>query len=381
MSRADFLERVAGHAPAGGLPVDPDAVAVLLFTSGTSGAPKAALLRHRHVFAYVTSSVEFMGAGADEATLVSVPPYHVAAIMALVSSVYSGRRIVQLPAFEPEAWVAAAVAESVTHAMLVPTMLSRILPVIERTKTRVPTLRHLAYGGGRMPLPVLEQALELLPEVDFVNAYGLTETSSTISVLGPEDHREAFASTAERIRRRQRSVGRPLPTVELEIRDPEGRPAAPGATGEIWVRGEQVSGEYEGTTGTVGDGWFATRDAGFLDDDGYLYLEGRLDDVIVRGGENMSPGEIEDVLVAHPAVTDAAVVGVPDPDWGERVVASVVLDQGAACTEDELKEWVRGRLRSSRAPEAIEFRSELPYSETGKLLRRVLRAELSKASR
>jgi fatty-acyl-CoA synthase len=284
--------------------------------------------------------------------------------------------VVYLPSFTPETWVATAREERITQAMLVPTMLGRILDVVERDGGRLPDLRHLSYGGGRMPVPVIERALRLLPRVDFVNAYGLTETSSTIAVLGPDDHRAAVSSDDPVIRARLGSVGRPLPTLEVELRDTGGQPVGPGELGELWVRGEQVAGEYLGRAGGVEDGWFPTRDSGYLDQDGYLFLAGRLDDVIVRGAENLSPGEIEDVLVDHPAVAEAAAVGVPDTEWGEKVVAVVVLSEGSVATEVELKAWVRDRLRSSKVPETIEFRDTLPYNDVGKLLRRVLKAEL-----
>jgi acyl-CoA synthetase (AMP-forming)/AMP-acid ligase II len=217
----------------------------------------------------------------------------------------------------------------------------------------------------------------MLPHVGLVNAYGLTETSSTIAVLGPEDHREAVASSDPEVRSRLGSVGRPLPNLEVEVRDPMGAPLPAGRHGEIWVRGDQVSGEYLGRGATLSeDGWLATNDGGWLDTEGYLFVEGRLDDVIVRGGENLSPGEIEDVLLQHPAVADVAVVGVPDEQWGESVAAVVVLAEGGEADSADLRGWVAERLRSTRAPTRVEFRSELPYSETGKLLRRVLKVEL-----
>jgi acyl-CoA synthetase (AMP-forming)/AMP-acid ligase II len=228
-----------------------------------------------------------------------------------------------------------------------------------------------------MPLPVIERALELFPEVAFTNAYGLTETSSTIALLGPEEHRTAAASADAAVRRRLASVGRALPGVEIDVRDEEGKPLAPGAPGEVYVRGPQVSGEYLGRASQLGpQGWLATRDGGVLDEEGYLFLQGRIDDVIVRGGENLSPGEIEDTLLAHPAVADCAVVGVPDEQWGEAVAAVIVLADGCAVDADELRGWVRERLRSSRTPERVEFRPELPYGETGKLLRRKVREAL-----
>jgi acyl-CoA synthetase (AMP-forming)/AMP-acid ligase II len=228
-----------------------------------------------------------------------------------------------------------------------------------------------------MPVPVIQRAMEMLPHCGFVNAYGLTETSSTIAVLGPDDHRVAFASDDDHVRARLGSVGRPLPTLELEIRDPDGRLVAQGETGEIYVRGDQIAGEYDGRSALTHDGWFPTNDGGRLDVDGFLYVEGRLDDVIVRGGENMSPGEIEDVLVLHPCVADVAVTGVPDDEWGEVVAAAVVLEPGTNASETDLQEWVRTHLRSSRVPVIVDMRTELPYNETGKLLRRVLREELS----
>ena len=153
-------------------------------------------------------------------------------------------------------------------------------------------------------------------------------------------------------------------------------PSPAGEVGEIWVRGDQVSGEYLGRDGTF-EGWFNTRDAGRVDADGFLFVEGRLDDVIVRGGENLSPGEIETVLVEHPAVAAAAVVGIPDDEWGERVVAAVVLHPGAGAGEDELRAHVRRTLRTARTPERIQVRDELPFNEMGKLLRRELRDQLT----
>ena len=378
LGRTAFLERVADPSVAEADPYagDPDSVAVLLFTSGTTGAPKAAALRNRNLTSYVISTVEFAGAGEDEAAIVSVPPYHIAGISSVLSSTYSGRRVVHVETFEPRLWVDLVRAESVTHAMVVPTMLNRILDVIAADGVGIPSLRSLSYGGGPMPLSVIERGMALLPDVDLVNAYGLTETASTIALLGPDDHREAYASTDPAVRARLASVGRPLPTVEVVVRG-DGGVLAPGERGEIWVRGEQVAGEYEGNGGGPVDGWFNTRDEGHLDEAGYLFVHGRLDDVIVRGGENLSPGEIETVLMDYPGVDDAAVVGIPDPDWGEKVVAAVVPVDGAVIDEDGLRDFVRATLRSTRTPERIEIRDTLPYNETGKLLRRVLREELA----
>ncbi|MDR6210736.1 acyl-CoA synthetase (AMP-forming)/AMP-acid ligase II [Nocardioides zeae] len=358
-----------------GMDVSGDAVALKLFTSGTTGAPKTALIRHRHLSSYIVATVEFLGCGPEESILVSVPNYHIAGVTSVLSSTYSGRRMVQLPTFEPAQWVEVARAEAVTHAMVVPTMLNRILDELERAPGGLPHLRSLSYGGGRMPVPVLERALAALPGTSFVNAYGLTETSSTIAVLGPEDHRAALASSDPEVRARLGSVGRPLDSVEIEVRDVLGQPVPVGESGEIFVRGDQIAGEYASHSAVV-DGWYPTRDRGRLDADGYLFLEGRADDVIVRGGENISPGEIEDVLLAHESVAEVAVVGVPDTEWGERVEAMAVASEGHVIDEAVLQEWVRRHLRSTRVPSRVIATAVLPYNETGKLLRREVKQSL-----
>jgi acyl-CoA synthetase (AMP-forming)/AMP-acid ligase II len=360
-------------------PSDPGAIAIQLFTSGTTGTPKAAVLRHENVMAYVLGSVEFGAAGEEEAALVAVPPYHIAGISAVLSSTYCGRRIVMLPSFEPAEWLRLLAQERVTHAFVVPTMLVRIMDHLAQQpgKASFPALRALAYGGGKMPLAVIERALRVFPGVDFTNAYGLTETSATVCLLSPDDHRAAVASDDPQVRRRLGSVGKPLPAVQVQVRDASGAILSHQQSGMVFVRGAQVAGEYRGV-GSLLDaaGWFATQDRGWVDAEGYVFLEGRADDLIVRGGENISPGEIEEALLAHPAVADAVVVAVPSDQWGEAVGAVVVVRRGATTSVEALQQWVRERLRSSRVPERLLFRSELPYNEMGKILRRVVREEL-----
>ena len=378
-TREDFLA-VAGSGERLEEPwsMDQEDTGVLLFTSGTTGAPKAAVLRQKHLVSYILGSVEFMSAMDEDAALVCVPPYHIAGISAVLSSVFSGRRVVQLSNFTARDWISLVNKEKVTNAFVVPTMLALIVETVgDDPSVEMPSLRALAYGGGKMPLSVIERAMQLFPNADFTNAYGLTETSSTVAVLGPQDHRDAAAGEEQAERRRLVSVGRPLPGVEVEIRDDEGKVLAAGERGEIYVRGEQVSGEYVGRGSLLdSEGWFPTRDAGSIDREGFLFLEGRADDVIVRGGENMSPGEIEDVLLEHEAVSDVAVVGIPDEQWGEAVAAAVVLKAGKGATVEDLQSWVKDRMRSSRVPQVVQFLGELPYNETGKLLRRVVKAEL-----
>jgi acyl-CoA synthetase (AMP-forming)/AMP-acid ligase II len=360
-------------------PDEPEQPAVLLFTSGTSAEPKAAVLAHDQLLAYQLNTVEFASAGEEEAVLLAVPPFHIAGVTAVLSSTYAGRRIVPLPRFTADDWLALASAERVTHAFVVPTMLARIVHALEADPSaRPPALRHLAYGGARMPAPVLERALALLPETGFVNAYGLTETSSTVCVLGPDDHRIAAASDDPVVRERLGSVGAPVPGIELRVVDAEGADAAPGTVGEILLRGAQVSGDYVGQTShRHADGWLPTGDHGRLDADGYLFVEGRGDDMIIRGGENVAPAEIEDALLRHPAVSSAAVVGIPDEEWGERVGAMVAVRPTAEVDEEELRAFVHERLGTLKTPEVIVIRDDLPHTATGKILRRQVRADLT----
>ena len=360
---------------------DDDELAVVLYTSGTTSEPKSALLRHRHLMAYLLGSVEFGGAGEDEAVLVSVPPYHVAGVANMLSNLFAGRRLVYMRSFDPVVWLDSVRSEGVTNAMVVPTMLSRIVDALHGQVADVPTLRSLAYGGARVSERVLLAALRLFPDVGFVNAYGLTETASTIAVLGPEDHRAAVESSDPAVRARLSSAGRVLPTIEIEIRDAQDRPVGLGQSGLVYLRGEQISGEYASGSMLDSDGWFCTRDQGWVDADGYLFIEGRADDTIIRGGENIAPAEIELVLLKHPAVAEACVVGLPDDEWGQRLGAVVVLREGSSVEPDELREAVRAELRSSKTPDTIEFRDALPHTETGKLLRRIVQQDLIEAHR
>jgi acyl-CoA synthetase (AMP-forming)/AMP-acid ligase II len=373
--RADFVAAACATHEPDFEEADGEGIAIQLFTSGTTAAPKAAILKHSNLLSYILGTVEFASASPDDAALVSVPPYHIAGISALLSSIYAGRRIVLLPNFAPESWLDLASSQRVTNAFVVPTMLSRIIEAMDKgAAAELSTLRAVAYGGGKMPLEIITRALDLFPDTGFTNAYGLTETSSTVALLGPDEHRTAFAAADPQARARLASVGRPLPTVEIEIRDEDGQVLPPNERGEIYVRGDQVSGEYQGKSALDAEGWFPTRDAGYIDTDGYLFLAGRADDVIVRGGENISPGEIEDVLIAHPAIADVAAVATPSVEWGETVGVAIALRPDADRPDEaELKELVRARLRSSRVPEIIHFVDALPYNEMGKLLRREVR--------
>ncbi len=378
VSTPDFFRAVAAAEPLDAASVEEDATAVLLFTSGTTAKPKAVVLSHENLTSYIFSTVEFGAAAEEEAALVAVPPYHIAAVGSALSNLYCGRRVVYLPDFEANTWLRLVREEAITSAMVVPTMLARVIEALHDEPADAPALELISYGGARMPRPILERALVAFPTTGFCNAYGLTETSSTIALLDPVDHRAAFASDDPAVRSRLGSVGRPVPGIEVEIRTEDGSPVAAGTAGQLWVRGAQVSGKYRGQGSVLdSDGWFYTGDVASHDADGYLFIEGRADDTIIRGGENIAPAEIEDVLIHHPGVKDVAVVGLPDHEWGERICAVVVPAPGPSITNDALRSYVRERLRGSRTPDEIVWRAELPHTPTGKLLRRQLVTEIT----
>ncbi|TRW79643.1 long-chain fatty acid--CoA ligase [Mycolicibacterium sp. 018/SC-01/001] len=377
---AEFHAAAAAAEPAVSF-ADADDVAVVLFTSGTTAAPKAVELTHHNLTSYITGTVEFASAGATDAALICVPPYHVAGVGAALSNLYAGRRMVYLPTFDADEWVRLVDAEKITTATVVPTMLDRLVDALERSRATLPSLQTLAYGGSRVALPLVRRAIELLPDVGFVNAYGLTETSSTIAVLTPDDHRAAFQATDPAAAARLGSVGRPVPGIELQIRDATGTVLGPGERGELFVRGDQVSGRYTGIGSVLdADGWFPTRDIAMLDSEGFLFIGGRSDDTIIRGGENIAPAELEDVLVEHPGVREVAVVGVDDDHWGQIIVAVVVPSTSPPPEAEHLRDHVRRTLRGSRTPDRVVFRANLPTNATGKVLRRELVADLQEAT-
>jgi acyl-CoA synthetase (AMP-forming)/AMP-acid ligase II len=313
-----------------------------------------------------------------------VPLYHIAGITTMMTSLFTGRRLVILRQFDPAAWLQAVQCERVTHAFLVPTMLKRVLDQPDFAASTCASLEVLAYGAAPMPLPVIRRAIAMFPRsVGFVNAFGQTETTATVTMLLPDDHRlQGTPQEVERKVRRLSSIGRPLPDVEVKIVDLVGAEVPRGDLGEVAVRTPRLMKGYftpgEATAQTIVDGWLHTRDMGWLDADGYLYLAGRKDDLIIRGGENISPAEVEAVLHTHPHIEDVAIIGVPDVEWGEQVVAVIVPKAGSTLTADEVSDWCRQRLASFKKPERVHFVSELPRNALGKVLRRDLRQRFVK---
>jgi acyl-CoA synthetase (AMP-forming)/AMP-acid ligase II len=358
--------------------VEDEDISILMYTSGTTSLPKGVQLRFRDFAAYVTANVE-MADGTDRGVaLVCVPFYHIAGTTAYMTNIWTGRKLIVMPQFDAKAWLELVASEHVTHAFVVPTMMKQIIDDPAFGGADLSSLTNLAYGGAPMPVQVIRRAIEVFPKkVGFVNAYGQTETTSSLTVLGPDDHKiEGAPAEVELKLKRLNSIGKPLPDVEIRVRDEDGKFLAHGQVGEIIIRTPRIMKGYAGREddARLPDGWRATGDLGWLDDDGYVFFAGRKDDMIIRGGENIAPAEIETVLMSHPAVDECAVIGVPSVEWGQTVKAFVVLRNGAKVSESELEDFCRARLASFKRPERIEFIDALPKNPLGKILRKDLRA-------
>ncbi|MDG2113305.1 MAG: fatty acid--CoA ligase family protein, partial [Actinomycetota bacterium] len=307
------------------------------------------------------------------------PLYHIAGVTSMLNALYSGRTVVLLPQFEASAWIDCVQRHSVTHAFLVPTMLARVLEAPNFSHEAFHGIDAITYGAAPMPPSVIRRAIEVFPgNVSFAGAYGQTETTSTVAVLDPDDHTIDGSDDEKALKlKRLSSVGKVLDDVEVRVVDEDGNPVEPEVIGEVQLRTFRAMDGYWGneekTRVTVDDeGWVHTGDLGFLDADDYLFLSGRTGDMIIRGGENVSPDEVEAILYEHPAVLEAAVVGVASEEWGERVVAAAVVRDGSGTSADDLVAHAKERLAPFKRPEAVHLMDELPRTSTGKLLRRDL---------
>jgi acyl-CoA synthetase (AMP-forming)/AMP-acid ligase II len=364
--------------------IDDAETTILMYTSGTTSLPKGVMLSHNEFTAYVCNSVEMADGTPRGTALLSAPLYHIAGATNIMTSLFSGRRLVVMPQFEAELWLEAIERERVTHAFLVPTMMKMLIDHPRFADFDLSSLANLSYGGAAMPFPVIRRAIEMFPPtVGFVNAFGQTETTSTLTVLGPEDHKlDGSPEEVERNLKRLISIGRPLPDVEVKVVDDAGNALPVGEVGEIWVSTPRLmkgyANEQGGADSPVRDGWLPTRDMGWIDADGYIFLGGRKDDMIIRGGENIAPAEVEAILQSHPSIEEAAVLGVPDVEWGQRVGAFVVCRPGETATPEEIIEYCHARLASFKKPEIVHIVDELPKNQMGKVLKKDLRKQFER---
>jgi len=357
------------HAGAVGL----DDVACQLYTSGTTGRPKGVLLTHRNFMEQRRAAAEsgrWMNAEEGSVALVVMPTYHVGGLTMGTIAFHQGATTVVSKNPDPDSLIATIEQHRVTQLFLVPAVIQALLDRCEGKPEPLPSLRLLRYGAAPISAALLRQAKAML-SCDLLQVYGMTEATGTVTCLPPADHDDSEAKG------RMRSCGKPLVHVEVCIMDAQGRTVPPGFVGEICVRGGSVMAGYwrqpQATAEAFYGDWYRSGDAGYLDEAGYLYLRDRIKDVIISGGENIYPAEVENAICDHEAVLEAAVIGVPDPRWGEAVKAVIVLRKGSTVSHADLIQFIRDRIAGFKVPKSIDFVAQMPRNPSGKILRRELR--------
>lgn len=350
-------------------------LAAILYTGGTTGAPKGVMLPHRALMTYAADLANSGESAPGAAMLHTAPLFHVGAISGLLASLLNGSRHVFLPAFEAGAVIAAIAEHRVTDLFLVPTMLQALLDHPQFGTHDLTCVEHVYYGAAPITAALMDRAMAAMPRVGFVQGYGMTETSGSISLLKPSDH-----ARDDKVR----TAGRVVPSIEVRIVDAAGEAVPAGTSGEVAARGAAVMQGYWGrpreTAFALRDGWMHTGDIGVMDADGYLKIVDRLKDMIVSGGENIYSIEVEGALASHPAVAQCAVIGLPHERWGESVHAEIVLHPNASADAEDLIAHCRAHIAAYKCPRSIGFRDAMPLSAAGKILKTALRADLSAAA-
>lgn len=345
--------------------VQPDDPFLIIYTSGTTGRPKGVVLDQGGQAANSMTVIIEMALQDTDSLINCLPLFHIGATSLIINFLMRGCTNYLMPRFDADIWLETVQNHRVTCAVLVPTLVTRILNRLEEKEYDLSSLRTLYYSGAPMPEQEIKRALEKLGPCLY-QAYGCTEAGPSITALHKEDHKLEGPEV-----HRLRSCGRPVADVAVDICDDNGVPVPPGEVGLVWVNSRAVMKEYLGqpeiTAETLVNGWLKTGDLARRDEDGYVYLVGRQKDLIITGGENVYPGEVEACLREHPDVEDAAVVGLPDPEWGERVAALVVPKPGSALTPDDVSEFCRKQIAGYKRPRVIAIAQELPRNTLGKV--------------
>ena len=338
------------------------------YSSGTTGHPKGVEITHDNFVQFLPNPLAEWGTWeADDVSLVAMPLFHVAGCVWAFVGLYIGANNILLPEVDPPAILKAIETYKVTQVIFVPAVILFLLQTPGAAETDVSSVKMVLYGASPIPLPVLQQAMEIF-DCGFAQLYGLTETTGAVTYLPPEDHDGS---------EKMKSCGKPMRGVKIRVVDENGQDCAPGVVGEVIVAGVQVMKGYwnqpEETAKAVRDGWFYSGDAGYFDTEGYLYIHDRVKDMIVSGGENIYPAEVESALAGHEKIADVAVIGVPDEKWGETVKAVIVTAPGAELSADEVIAYARQQIAGYKIPRSVDFTDELPRNPSGKILKRELR--------
>jgi acyl-CoA synthetase (AMP-forming)/AMP-acid ligase II len=365
----------SGFEPADYTPPGPHDPVLQLYTSGTTGNPKGAMLSNTNLLGLRNAGNE---AGLDwqfyepiDCMLVAMPCAHIGGTGLVNIAVANGVRSLVQAEFSPVG-VLEAIESGATHMFIVPAALQMVVQNPRAATTDFSNLKYLMYGAAPMPLELLKEAVRTMPTTKFLQAYGMTETSGTISILPPEDH-------VLEGNQRMRSAGKACPGVEIEVRGADNVEVPRGDIGEVCIRSPSNTAGYwrlpEATAKTIDpDGWLHTGDAGVMDEDGYVYIQDRIKDMIISGGENVYPAEVESAIYGHPAIAEVAVIGVPSAKWGEEVKACVVAKPGHTVDEADVIAWARERIAAFKAPKSVDVIPLMPRNASGKILRRELRA-------
>jgi fatty-acyl-CoA synthase len=353
------------------LSTEPDDDVVLLYTSGTTGLPKGVQLTNENfrIQLRLASEIGACDYAPGEASLVVMPVFHIAGVNMGLFALSQGARAIVMSEVDPQAILRLIEEERIVYAFIVPAVILSLLQQPNAKSTRYESLKLITYGASPIAEHVLSEAHKTFG-CGFLQLYGLTETTGGVCYLPPQDHQAGS--------KRLRSCGIPYPETKIRVVDAYGKSLAPGEVGEVVIRSPVVMKGYwnkpQEIAKAIEGGWFRTGDAGYFDEDGYLYIHDRVKDMIVSGGENVYPAEVENALFGHPAIADVAVIGVPDEKWGEAVKAIVVLKPGATATAEELSIFARKSIAGYKVPKSFDMVAALPRNPSGKVLRRDLRA-------
>ncbi|MEL7445527.1 MAG: fatty acid--CoA ligase [Pseudomonadota bacterium] len=370
-----MMGEAAALEPATYEPADPDDPVLQLYTSGTTGNPKGVQLSNRNLFSLrkpgLAEQMPWQNLEPDDCILMVMPCAHIGGTGSAPTGVANGIRILVQPEFTPTG-VLDAIESGATILFLVPAAIQMVVQHPQAAETDFSNLRYMLYGAAPMPLELLKEAVRTMPQTGFLQVYGMTETTGTVSLLPPEDH-------VLEGNQRMRSAGKAVPGVEIEIRGDDNAECTRGEIGEICIKSPSNTVGYwklpEATSKTIdADGWLRTGDAGIMDEDGYVYIQDRIKDMIISGGENVYPAEVENAIFGHPAVAEVAVIGIPSEQWGEEVKACVVCKPGAEIEVGDVIAYARERVAAFKAPKSVDVIPEMPRNASGKILRRQLRA-------